>query len=70
MGTLLGWQGVLDVGEYPITWIDDETLPATHDDFDKLAYPEPSNTAGDVLNTPLGQPSIEPIKKGIILNTG
>ncbi len=69
MGTLLGWQGVLDVGEYPITWIDDETLPATHDDFDKLAYPEPSNTAGDVLNTPLGQPSIEPIKKGIILNS-
>lgn len=67
MGTLVCWQGVLDSPKYPVLWVDDKVLPATHGDIDALGFPKSFNESADILDRPLGQPEeAEKIKKSVI----
>jgi len=61
MSEMIAQQGVLDVGEYPITWIDDEPGPMTLGElFDQDIAPD---SAGAALATPLGD---RPFARGVI----
>jgi hypothetical protein len=55
MGTLIGYQGILDSPKYPILWVEDKILPPTHDEVDAIIFADNTRSAADVLNTPLGQ---------------
>lgn len=68
MGTLIAYQGMIDVGKYPVIWRDPVMLPPTHDDMDELFFGQQTGiTAEDVLDQPLGQPEREKVQKSVIL---
>jgi hypothetical protein len=61
MGTLIGYQGVLDSPKYPIFWNDPVQAPATHDEFDAVAFSDKRNKAEDQLERAIGKHD-EPVK--------
>ncbi len=67
MGTLLGWQGVLDSSHYAITWVDDVLPPMTHEEMDALMFA--SERRRSPLDTPIGV-KVEKVKKTFMLSEG
>lgn len=66
MGTLVGWQGVLDSPDYPVQWVDTKVAPPTHKDMDTIFFPK--KTAKDsILYKPIGQKPALNTKKGFLL---
>jgi len=61
MSEMIAQQGVLDVGEYPITWIDDEPGPMTLGEL--FAQDSKPDSAGAALAMPLGD---RPFNRGVI----
>ena len=60
MATLIGWQGCLDVGEYPVVWKDSVRGPATMGDVFSVADVLPkfgAALAGGIGNESKGQRS-------------
>lgn len=55
MGTLIGWQGVLDSPKYPILWRDETIQPVTHDEVDTLFFDSDEPSAADLLDQPIGR---------------
>lgn len=55
MGSLVGYQGVLDSAKYPIYWDDDVIQPPTHDDIDAIIYADKRDKNEDILDLPIGR---------------
>jgi hypothetical protein len=69
MGTLVGWQGVLDAPEYPILWRDTTTPPVTHADVDQVFFPK-SRGGNSIMYKPIGQREVLQTKKGFLIQKG
>jgi len=61
MAELIAHQMELDIGEYPIIWIDSEPGPTTFGDiFTSMPYAEGGLSDDSLLNQPIGQPARDP----------
>ena len=68
MGTLIGWQGVMDTPDYPTVWVDPEIQVVTHDVFDDLAFGEVE--VESILERPIGQKDTRvPARKSFIIRS-
>ena len=65
MGTLVGWQGVLDHGRFPIVWSDYSAGPVTIEEF--LAAGEPQAPARG-MDVPLGRQSIPKPRQSVVMH--
>jgi|3_EtaG_2_1085321.scaffolds.fasta_scaffold01854_3 hypothetical protein len=65
MATLIAWQGCLDVGQYPISYIDHEVRPVTIGEVLAITMPKPTDRRGSSpMYQKLGQPQNPPgVKK-------
>ena len=65
MGTLIGWQGVLDSPQYPVVFVDPESHVLTWDEFDALSEP----VLGSMLDRPLGQDTATVVSKSFFIRS-
>lgn len=69
MGTLIGWQGVLDSPDYPVLWTDNTVQPVTHKMMDEIFFPKKKDS-DSILYRPIGQKPFLPVKKGFLITPG
>lgn len=62
-----GWQGVLDVGQYPIVWLDDIEQPPTWADVIGLEPDQPERHGSSALRIGGGSPQESGIRRTITL---
>lgn len=65
MSTLIGWQGVLEVGKYPIVWKDMEQRPVT---FGEVFGIDNSQNRGRWQDTPIGAKPRDRAKKSYMVH--
>ena len=65
MSTLIGWQGVLEVGKYPVVWQDREKRPVT---FGEVFSISNTKTKGRWQDTPIGAKPKEGVKKSFLVH--
>lgn len=67
MGTLMGWQGVLDSAKYKLFWEDSSVLPPTHDELDAIWFKDKRVRNIDLLEVPLGQKPQAEVVRTVVL---
>lgn len=60
IGTLIGWQGVMDSPKYPIQYRDSKVKPLTHDDVDAILFRKKGS--GSPFDRPIGR-DVQPERK-------
>jgi len=65
MGTLVGWQGVLDSPSYPVVWRDNRIPIVTEADIDAIFFPKEKHVSK--VNKPIGRTADVEMVKSFIL---
>ena len=65
MSTMIGWQGVQEVGNYPIVWKPETTQPLTMDDILNLG--EQDDLGSHPFDVPIGQKVLAGAKKSFFI---
>lgn len=66
MATLIGWQGVMEVGKYPTIWKDTTDRPLTFGEFFSMQEKRAKKNERR-LDTPLGKEKREPVRAGFVI---
>lgn len=67
LATLIGWQGVMEVGKYPLVWKDYTNKPLTFGEF--FALGKSKQHQGHFLDAPLGREQPAPAKQGFMVTS-